>query len=61
MKKLSIICVCFIASIFAGRLNAQESFSGSERFLKINEPYVYPWLYSVTMTKSQQLICRLGA
>lgn len=40
MKKLSIICVCFIASMFAGRLNAQESFSGSERFLKINEPYV---------------------
>lgn len=40
MKKISIICVCFIASIFAGRLNAQESFSGSERFLKINEPYV---------------------
>lgn len=40
MKKISIICVCFFATVFAGRLNAQETFSGSGKFLKINEPYV---------------------
>ena len=40
MKKVSILLVGLLATAFAGRLNAQESFSGGERFLKINEPYV---------------------